>query len=83
MRPCNFPERKNRRRKAALARIGNRKPKPSLTAEQRIEYMRRLDQETLALYERIVPSALLVVSRKFGGPHILNRHTRQPKVPPR
>lgn len=80
MRPRDFPERKNQRRKAALARIGSRKPKPDLTAEQRTEYMRRLDQETLALHERIIPTAFHVVTRKFGGPHVLNRPTRQPKA---
>lgn len=73
MRPRDFPERKNRRRKAALARIDRRRPKNAAA-------QRALNEETLALYERIVPSAFAVVTRKVGGPGVLNRPTRQPKA---
>lgn len=80
MRPKDFPEHKNARRKAALARLGRRQPKPSLTPEQRAEYLRRLDEEILALHSRIVPSALLAVTRKVGGPGVVNRPVRKPKA---
>lgn len=82
MRPANFPDRKNQRRKAALSRIGRRVPKPTLTEAERADYMRRLDAETIALHERIVPNASLVVTRKVGGPGVLRRPTRAPKLAP-
>jgi hypothetical protein len=78
MRPRDFPERKNRRRKAALARLGSRSA--SGAPDERAEYMRLLEQETVALYERIVPSAFHVVTRKIGGNDVLNRPRRQPKA---
>ena len=73
MRPRDFPERKNLRRRAALSRIGSRNPNVLLTAAERAEYLLRLGQETLALHERIVPSAFGIRSRKIDGPGVLNR----------
>jgi hypothetical protein len=73
MRPRDFPERKNRRRKAVLSRIDSRRANT-------VEQQAALNQETLALYERIVPSAFGARSRKIGGPGILNRRTVPPKA---
>jgi hypothetical protein len=74
MRPRNFPERRNLRRKRALARLNCRGAyTPKAVAA--------LNEESSALYERIVPSALLVVSRKVGGPGIIGRPMRTAKVP--
>ncbi len=70
MRPYNFPERKNRRRKHALERLraipyGEPRSKRDITAGTSANIIqRRRDKEIAALETRIVPSARDIRTKK-------------------
>jgi len=61
MKPSNFPERKNQRRKDALARLANSTTQPPRPYSP--------DKEALALHGAIVKSARDVRTKKHGTKH--------------
>ena len=60
MKPANFPERKNARRKGAYARL----PTSRQPTEENKNAQKDLEIERAALKQRIVPSAVHVMTKK-------------------
>ena len=72
MKPCNFPERKNRRRKGALARLQTSlAEEPETTDYKGVSHKTnrtlRMESEIAILEKRVVDTARDVRTKKFRG----------------
>lgn len=84
MRPRNFPERVNRRRKVALVQLESQRlliaGNPSLDLEHIEEYHAKALKEAEILRSRIVPSARHIRTKKNRAGSVVGAKTRRERI---